>query len=287
MAAGVPLDAMPERIARRVGIEQPLSTADLHAALADAAQTANERALLPPAEAAFVDGFGGIVARAALTSDKPLTIREAVAGARDGAPIRPSNAELEDLRALSKRLLGAYLADEVDSPDFPRPKEDESHGIALRYLEALLRQEEIVAKLGDLDPETSPLHCGPAQAERARIDDFLLYRGVTGQSKTLDSLIMDWQRFVERLESEPDRFVYEVYEDRLIRRDVLEDAIGLIDPHMRDCLERHVRPLDDRFFAATRAAAEPIGPRSPWKPRRWWWHRHPRRLHKNFVDRLS
>src|SRR5829696_8754967 len=128
------------------------------------------------ADAAFVDGFAVFLAMAMLTRDRGLRPGAAYAAALDDPRSRPSAADLAAMKELSQRLTNAFLANDRDSADFPRPDRDERHGVALRYVEAFLRQEEVIEALGTIGAQNAPLHAALTDSERQRVDEFLLYR---------------------------------------------------------------------------------------------------------------
>lgn len=265
LAVGVPPAVVIERMSER---RKPgFSIDDLRAVLAHAATLAHERRLLPPAQAAF---FG----RTLLPP----------AGAVDKEPgVELSVSDLDALRSLAIDLIGKYLAEESDATEMPQPKHVAMQSAALQYAEALLRQQEVIEDLHQAARDESSLHATLTGTDRTRIEELLLNRG----GKRLDSRLDGWRQGVERVESDPDFIVFEVYEDRLVARDNLEDALSLLTPPARHVLEQRVGPLDERFLQATRELPTSIRPRSPWQPQRWWWYRAPSRLGEHFKDRLE
>jgi hypothetical protein len=249
------------------GHEAGFSLADLRRVLADAAIVTQERRLLPPAEAAF---FG-------------RSLLPPAGGFGEAQGIELSAGDLDSLRALAVDLIQAYLAGEGDPTDGPNPKGNAMHSAALQYVEALLRQEEIVERFDRATRDDSSLHALLRGSDRTRVQDFLLSRGGT----LLDSLVNGWQRFVDHVWVRPVSFAYEEYEQGLIRRDLLENVISLVTPGFRKTLQSLVYPADSRFFDATREASASIRPTTPWEPQPWWWFRLPRHLGKNFNDRLG
>ena len=234
-----------------------------------------KKSLLPPTKAGFVDGFAGLLTQTALVRDRaPMPTGAAHAAQRDsgGGPLVPN---LDEIRQLAERLLTAYLSDDCDSPDRPRPEVQDDHAIALRYVEALMRQEEVIQALDGVDPGNSPLHASLAAPARERIDEFLLYRSIMGRFHTLDTLVDEWERLVDALEDHPDALLREEYEDWLTTRDVLADALLMLPPPTRREAESEVRCLDSRFLALSRPVAPSIRPASTWQVQRWWWFRMP------------
>src|SRR5215213_608546 len=253
----------PEVIVERV--------AHPHDVLADAAVLMSERLLLPPSEAAFVDGFAVFLTMAMLTRDRGLRPGAAYAAALDDPRSRPSAADLAAMKELSQRLTNAFLANDRDSADFPKTRSDERHGVALRYVEAFLRQEEVIEALGTIGAQNAPLHAALTDSERQRVDEFLLYRSIRGRFHALDSLVGEWRTLVTALETHPDFIDRDEYVNWLIARDHLADALSLL----RDAVEPHnvVRGLDERFCVATRPLARSVHRRSPWQRQGWWWFR--------------
>jgi hypothetical protein len=232
---------------------------DVEAVLRETAALIGEKALLPPAQAALLGKPG----------------------------VEASVSELDAVRSLSERILRAYLAGPSDSSLQPDPKGQKDHYAALRYAEALVRQEEVLEALSRLDSGTAPLYAGLTGADRKRVDEYLLYRNVRGRFETLDSLVDLWERSVVWADDSGESYTHDEYVDRLTSRDSLEEARSLVSPAARETLDRRVRPLDERFFDATRAVSDSISPCSPWRPQRWWWFRVPRVLGRHFQERLE
>jgi hypothetical protein len=276
LAAGVPLEAIPERISKQSEAHGPFSVQDLRGVLADVAAILQEKRLLPPAEAAFIEGFGAVLAHAALSQETPrLSPQEAAVSLRSDPRVRPTATDLDELKVLAERLLQAYLANDGGAPEVPSPRTSERHNVALQYAVALVRQEEIVETLKNVHRDTLPFQAALTGTDRDRIEDFLLYRNLMGRFETLDSLAGQWERSVVWVENDPESYGQEEFADRLISRDALEDALRLLSPISRQTLDSRIRRLDERFYAATRSASQSIRPSSPWKPQAWWWFRVP------------
>jgi hypothetical protein len=224
------------------------SSRDLLGILARAAALVRERDLLPPAQAAFLETPG----------------------------VETPPAELDALRSRSEQVLRAYLAGSGDS-DYA----------ALRYVEAILRQELILDELSSIDPNGAPLLARLSGMDRKRVDDYLLYRNVRGRFETLDSLVELWERTVDWVVERGDTYTHDEYVDRLTSRDSLAEAVSVLSPSSRAALDRRVTALDQRFLDATRAVSDSIRPRVPWRPQRWWWFRVPLVLGQHFQDRLA
>jgi hypothetical protein len=256
-------------------------------ALAEAAALLQDKRLLPPATAAFSDGFHAVVALAALAHEPPMLTPENARHLRHDPSVRPTAADLDDLRHLGQRLISSFLANDVDSPEFPRPRAIERHHIALQYAEAVLRQEEILEAFRDARAEDLPLQTGLSSAERSRVEDFLLYRNLMGRFETLDSLVDGWRRAVSGAEASAASIGHEDVSDHLMGRDSLAAVLDLISPPSRSLLDSPIRSLDMRFFAATRPVSSSIRPCSPWQPQDWWWFRVPSPMGEHFLDRLT
>lgn len=257
LAAGMSLDAIENRLSFERARTQADIRRDVNSILAHAAALVREKSLQPPAEAAFVE-------------------KNNVAA-----------SELDSLRALSERLLRAWNSESSESSLVPDPKRERTHYTALRYAEAVVRQEEVLEALGRVAPSNAPMQSTLTGPDRERIDAFLLYRNTKGRFETLDSLADLWDRSVSWLEKKGETYIHDEWVDRLTGRDSLDDALALISPTNRDGLESRVRPLDGRFAAATLALSTSIRPRSPWRPQRWWWFRVPRRMGESFLARLE
>jgi hypothetical protein len=257
LAAGMSLDAIESRLVSERGPTPAGARRDPKAILDRAAALVRDKSLLPPAEAAFLEKHG------------------------------IATSELDQLRSLSERLLRTSISEASRSSVLPDPKHERRHYTALRYAEALVRQDEILDALSRVDSSNAPLQSGLTEPDRKRIDDFLIYRGTKGRFETLDSLTDVWERSVAWVEDKGESYTHDEFVDRLITRDSLEDALSLVSPAGREPLESRVRPLDQRFLHGTRAVSTSIRPPSPWRFQGWWWFRVPRRIGKSFQARLE
>jgi hypothetical protein len=265
------------------GSEPDAPADDVRTALRQAADlVARERPLLPPAEAALVDGLPGVLIFAAMTrSGAPVPTADAYAGLK---ATRPSAHDLESLHELSKRVLGALLQTERFAEEVQGiPPEQQSLG--LQYAEAVLRQAEVVTRLEKLGSD-APLQSGLADPERERVDAFLLYRNLRGRFQTLDSLVASWRRLARLLADRPQSLQFEEYCDWLVRRDDLEEILMLLSPTTRRDIERGIRDLDERFAQSTISTPVAVRRASPWSAQRWWWYRRPEPIAPDFLARL-
>lgn len=257
LAAGVSLDMIANRLSFEYS-RRPLGTRrDLEEILARAVTLVRAKSLFPPAEAAFREK-NGVAA-----------------------------SELDSVRSLSERLLKACIAESRDSSSLPDPKREQAHYKALRYAEALVRQDEILEALGRVDSMNAPLQHRLTGTDRKRLDEFLLYRNTKGRFETLDSLSDLWEACVARVEDDGGSYVHDEFVDRLTGRDSLEHALSLLSPAARETVEARVRRFDDRFVQATRGVSTSIRPYSPWRSQPWWWFRLPRNMGESFQARLT
>ena len=255
---GVPLDAIPDHR----GMDshgQRLSLEDLQRLLAEAASILEEKRLLPPAESAFSESFRSLEKLAELRERNASSISPTEAAAvLDEPAVRLIAEDFSDLRIRARRSL---------EEDVPRDY------VALQFAQALLRQEEILDAFRTLDPDESPLQAGLQGTDRDRINELLLHQNLMGRFETLDLLVHGWERFVRGIEDDAKSYGHEEFADRLIARDLLEDALGLISPAGRRDLEHRVRAWDERFHAATRPVPVSTRRERRWRPQRWWWFR--------------
>lgn len=252
----MPLDAVADRLASRGGGE-----GDVRAILTDAAALCRRARLSAPAEAAFVEKPG---------------ITE------------PWRSDLGSLRLRSAELLETLASTDSAGATLGKPAENHEEFVAaLRYAEALVRQEDVNEALGRLDAETAPMQTRLTGPDRKRVEDFLVYRNVRGRFETLDSLISLWERFVTRIEKTSQSYAYDDYTDRLVSRDSLEDAISLLSPLASGDVAHNVCSLDSRFAAATHEITAPLRTPDPWKPQAWWWFRVPRQIGDQFRSQLQ
>jgi hypothetical protein len=196
-------------------------------------------------------------------------------------------SELASVRSLSERVLDALITESPDPARLADPRCERARQNALRYAEALVRQEEVLEAVGRLDSSSAPLQAALTGRDRDRITDFLLYRNIQGRFETLDSLTNRWDHTVAWVEKRAESLTHDEYVDRLIGRDWLDDALSLLAPTGRAALEVHVRSYDDRFSRATNELSASIKPPSPWRYQRWWWFRVPPRMGEHFRTRLE
>jgi hypothetical protein len=287
LATGLRTEAVAKRISGQVGAHEQFSIRDLHEVLAEVVAILKERRLLPPAETAFSERYGVVLALAALRQETPRLLPAEAATLRDNPHVHLTAADLDDLRISARRVVEAYLDHGNPSLEFPQPRRSKPHDIALQYAEALLRQEEILEALKDVDPEDLPLQAALTGADRERVEDFLLYRNLMGRFETLDSLVDQWERSVVWLERDAESCDHEDFSDRLLSRDSLEEALMLISPESGQAGVGHIRALDERFVAASDPVSASIRPNSPWRPQRWWWFRVPHHMGDSFRIRLE
>ena len=289
LGGGSSIEDVVGRFSKRLDEDPRLVRELVHESLVHAAKVVREQSLLTPASAAFIEGLGAVRALAALTQDVPrLSPAEAAraADAHDRIGADPQQ-DLSDLRALSARVLDAYLTTATGSTECPRPRQVERDSIAMQYAEALVRQEEVVDSLTALSTAEAPLQAALPTADRKRLDEFLLYRGLRRPLETLDTLLTGWRCLVERLDEGGKSLSYEEYEDWLFRRDSLEDALSLLSPTAQVPLEAQVHVLNRRFSLATLALATSIRPASRWRLQPWWWYRVPDPPGDGFYKRLK
>lgn len=96
-------------------------------------------------------------------------------------------------------------------------------------------------------------------------------------SITLDGLLSDWEAFVKQVEEGYPSGVDE-YTNDLSARDLLEEILLSISGPPKRRLARLIRPLDDRFKAATCPDDGRLLSRFLDLPDRWWWSRIPGKL---------
>lgn len=192
-------------------------------------------------------------------------------------------SELDTIRALASRLLDSLLdSDPVQQAESP----DEDRRTAFHYAAALLKQERVLEALRGARSEAPTLDGALSGMDRRRVEDFLLSRSMSGPVSTLTRLVAIWRRLVGQIERDDD-MGYEDYEQGLIARDYLQDAVSLLSPDAPDGLEVQLRPLDQSFAAGTQSLTTSIREAASWEPRRWWWFRVPRPMGDSFRARLE
>jgi hypothetical protein len=192
-------------------------------------------------------------------------------------------SELDAVRALASRLLESLL-----DPDNLPPEEirAEDRKTAFYYAAALLKQERVLRAVTRARSEAPTLDGALSGMDRKRVEDLLLSRSMSGPVNTLARLMSVWQHLVEQIERDRD-MGYEDYEQALIARDYLEDAVSLLSPDAREGLDVQLRPLDEGFAAGTGSLATSIRPSASWEPQPWWWFRVPRPMGDSFQARLE
>lgn len=94
---------------------------------------------------------------------------------------------------------------------------------------------------------------------------------------TLDLLISSWEGLVKEVEEGHTSSVDE-YTNDLTTRDLLEEVLRSLPEGPRQKVASLVRPLDERFTAATCPDDEHVLSRFFEVPDGWWWSRIPARL---------
>jgi hypothetical protein len=229
---------------------------DVHRALA-------EKTLTPPAEAAFLEkpGIDSTLDVANLASRAKELVNEAIFVLQDDA-VATHSAGVSGMEGA-----GSYTA--------------------LRYAEALIRQEDVLEALSRVDALAAPLHAALSDDDRRRLDEYLLYRNVKGRFETLDSLVGAWSRLVGSLARETSLLTYDEFTDRLLGRDSLETAMTQIAPVAREPLVDAVAPLDQSFVERTQRYARSIRRHGRWHADPWWWFRVPRAFGSQFEEQLA
>ena len=91
---------------------------------------------------------------------------------------------------------------------------------------------------------------------------------------TLEGLVSSWGQFVAEVECGYEDSIDD-YTNDLTTRDLLDEALQSAPERLRRTLYESIRPLDDRFYAATRAD-ESGTLANFFKPGpSWWWRRAP------------
>lgn len=230
-----------------------------------------------------LEAVTAVVARAAaLTrSERLLAPVEAVFLLRPGV----DSAQLETIASLAADILQSYL-DEA-AADRADPIDGERRRLVLNYAVAFMKQDAALQAIARARSSAPELDGALHGADRRRVEDYLLYRGVNGPRVTLENLTHGWTRLIEDLEADGLSLLYEEYENDLGGRDLLAGVLPLVSPRARLVLDAPLRPLDERFERATHALSIAHHSTSPWSPVAWWWYRVPRRRGESFDAYLS
>ncbi len=246
LAGGVSIADMPRLVSSRVYRDDTSFTAaDVRATLSEAARLVERWQLSAPAAAAYVERHHA--ARAVV--------------------------DLEGMRSLAVAQFDQLA--EGSNPDEeqpPRMADAASYAIAVVAERDHRRAWRSAVREDDLLRRTI------TKSEDERLADLFLSRA---RGLMPGRLFGDWSRLVELLEADR-RLEATEYQNWLDGRDLLEDAIMLVEPPGATAARGQLELLDARFRAATRAASgDPLGlDRRPWRLLRWWWRRVP----TNFVQ---
>lgn len=271
-AIGMPLEDIAARLSTRGPLSPAVSLEDVRSALRQAATHIENTPLLEPVQAGFV------------ISSSPPPAASSAEARRASTPPEIAEAELPNLREAARSLIAEYL----NGPGVPRALRTEAAAwqgsIALRLAERLLLQEEGLAELAAAARDPSSVHSRLTPGDRALVDAALLARG---RVVRIDAWISSWTKAISGLIAHPNTITYEDHEERLIRRDALEDVLALLSPSAVRTVREPVSELDGQFLAMTQDAGASISPPRPWRPQRWWWYRIPRHPGHAFRDRIA
>lgn len=157
-----------------------------------------------------------------------------------------------------------------------------SYGAALAGDELLPDPTELLS----LDPEFS---ARIGAVDQMRLAEFCVYHASIGlvlRIPTPGDWLQGWSGLVQEVEAGFERELDELAND-LAARDLLEEAVSLVTPAGQDALRAVIRPIDDRYEAATWLSDVSLaGSHAPWRPRSWWWFRIPVRRGSKLEDDL-
>jgi hypothetical protein len=264
IAHGASIAEVQHRVTSQDG---ELDREHVRAVLARASQLVQSQRLLPPTATGFVEHINDL---------------------RRKGPAAPSLeidvSQVDGLRGAAERLLDEMQArGEVAE----RASDRTDAFLALTYAEALVKQENLLELMAGAG-RRSWLFAACAIGSDAKIlRDYVLYMAARGWRAEPDVWRQHWERMARRMEQPRDSWLYEEHENWLDSRDAIEQAIALVSPATRQALRAEIRPLDERFLAATREVSGPIDESSPWRLRAWWWYRVPRTFGDDFRQRLE
>ncbi len=226
------------------------------------ATTLRHADLIPPCEAGFLS-----------------TVRTGSEDAGRGV----SRSDFVRLRRRASQLVQQYL----EGFDPLRKESAPADRLALRFAEALVRQEEMRRSLDQLSAETAPVHARLSAAERNRVDDLVLFRGIRSPLATFDSLLRSWSNLVEHGKDGYSGVMFDEYVDWLMLRDALERASTMLQLVSLSRVRALLDPLDERFEATTRESARAVSERACWSALSWWWYRVPLEPDPGFARALD
>lgn len=246
LAGGVSIADMPRMVSSRVYRDDTSFTApDVRATLSEAARLVERWQLSARAAAVYVERHHA--ARAVV--------------------------DLDGMRSLAVAQLDRLA--EGSNPDQEQPPHVAE---AALYAIAVVAERDHRRAWRSAGREADFLRRTITEADDERLEDLFLSRA---RGLMPGRLFDAWSRLVELLEADR-RLEAMEYQNWLDGRDVLEDAIMLVQPPGATAARGQLEPLDARFHAATRpASGDPLGlDRRPWRLLRWWWRRVP----TNFVE---
>jgi|GEM_PF-4917325 len=242
LAGGVSLLDMPRLVSSRIfHDETSLRLADVRAAIREVARLVERSPLSAPSVAAF---------------SERLQLED------------PASVDIHETRTMAAQELSRLAEGPiVESEQGAQVRR------AARYAVAVLSARGHRDVWRSAPREGDFLRRAISSADDERLEDLFLH---SARETTPGCLFDRWNRLAGRLEAQEGQDVPE-YVNWLGGRDILEQAIMLVDPIDSMTARRRIEAVDRRFHAATLpASGDPLGlARQQWRPRRWWWYRVP------------
>lgn len=180
----------------------------------------------------------------------------------------------DEIESNARKLLGALP---LAGPEGGEPAHlDALDQMSLRFVEALIRQEEALQDLEALRAEDAPLHFALEGIERERVDAFLVAGCAVGWAFiVLDKGLSSWERFSASIGT--GGWMREEFENALDGRDRLHRFRELIISDVRRPLDERLNAADALYLKAT-DECERLGYAKRkldggWQ---WWWWRTPK-----------
>lgn len=240
LVAGVSPGDMSRMVSARVfHDETSFTTVDVQAAILDAARLVEQWELSAVAASAFREIF-----------DDPQAL-----------------GDTQATRILAAEDLRRSAAQSDVGRDWPPQTRR-----AARYAIAVIAERHHRTTWRSAPREEDLLRRTLTSVDDRELEDLFLQRG---SGWTPGQLLDRWNRYVTWLEAGGGRDSSE-YTNGLSNRDLLEDAVMLVDPSGSAAARRTLDSIDNRFHAVTeRLTSYSLDVPHPQGPLRWWWRRAP------------
>lgn len=152
---------------------------------------------------------------------------------------------------------------------------------ALRFLEALVRQDEVAAEVKAC-VRSEPLLAGLSQrSERSLIDVAIRHGGLD-----VGRLVRNWRRATAWVKENAETLLLDEYVSYLGGRDLVGEVVKVLPPDQTRIGEL-VEQVDAEFALATVEVENALRPPKAGNPPGWWWYRVPHFPSDGFLAALE